>query len=447
MRKWMVIVDYNLSRVDDVRLLLKHGKEAHGLGSILIRRNPTQTDVSLADHVIDLSPLDVDFVEKAVAALKPFLGEISAVLPFSDDSVWSGAKLAETLGVAADQPDAAEAAFSKSVYRKWETELRRQLTAGGMMVPRFARIESLEDLASFARLCPFGFVLKPSCEGNNRGVLRLLPGDSLLEAFEEVESYLSGGLVAEELISFPEEYSFDGVGALNFITQKLSVNSRYPVEYGQIVPARLPKKVSDSVRFAGLSANKIVGQSFGPFHNEIKYSPSLNQSAVIEPNRRPAGMKIWHLAEKVFGVNLFKLWVDQALNPSRPLPSLKSKGIGAIRQLPSPIDGKLSERFSSEFSDGIFLRILSDVRSRGQIDISDIEWFDFRITKSSMDRCVSVPKDNGQFLGEISLFCSDQSIDVEKALSEFEVSWKSVISEFIEEESDENLNLASNSVS
>lgn len=96
-----VIIDYNLSRVRDVQIMTQGAKVKHGLTTVLVRKNPGHLDRRLADRVIDLDPLAPGFVEEAVKEIGE-LGAPAAILPFSDNSVATGAAVAERFGVLGD---------------------------------------------------------------------------------------------------------------------------------------------------------------------------------------------------------------------------------------------------------------------------------------------------------------------------------------------------------
>ncbi len=407
-------------------MITEYARYGHGLATILIRSNPGQRDRSIADHVIDLDPREPDFAASAAREIAELGLEVAAVLPFSDNAVRTGAQLAELLGLPHDSADLAQAAFSKQSYRAIEKSSAQLWEAQGVFVPKSARIRTLKELEAFAGVCPRGFVLKPSCEGNNRGVLRLLPGDDLAAAFREVEAYLSDGLICEELIPFAGEGSFDGVGHLSFVTEKVSRAHRYPVEQGQVVPARLRPAAVESIRRAGLVASLISGQRIGPFHNEIKFDEDSLETAVVEPNRRPAGMRIWHLAEKVYGVNFFHLWVDQLMGVSLPSGLPAPKGTASIRMLPAPKNGVLAfEGDRDRFTVRVFDRIAERVPSA-------VQWFGFQLNVESGSEVTEVQKDNSGFIGQVCAFSPNGGPDVSEALDQFESIWKEEISIYIE---------------
>ncbi|MFF8691664.1 acetyl-CoA carboxylase biotin carboxylase subunit family protein [Streptomyces sp. NPDC015144] len=307
-----LIIDYNLSRIDDVRHMSAYARTHHGTEVTLIRADPSASDAEICDEVIDLDPLSPDFVERAERLLGPRREEFRAGVVFSDNAVQSGAVLLDRLGLRIDSPELAGGAFCKHEYRLSEAAHRKLLAAQRLLVPDFATVDSREDFADFARSHPHGFVVKPTKEGNNRGVAVVGPGDSLDTAFAEVGPYLENGVICEELLPYRREYSFDGLGRVSFITEKVSATGRYPVEVAQILPARLNHAERTAVERAGWQVNWLVGQCDGPFHNEIRLSDDAAGTAVVEPNRRPAGMKIWSLARWVYGIDFYHRWVDAA---------------------------------------------------------------------------------------------------------------------------------------
>lgn len=429
----LVIVDYNLSRIADIRHMVHYAKRQYGLTTVLIRSRPTELDGSLADYVIDADPLSPDFVCRALEAVRKLPVVVAALLPFSDNAVQSGADLAEALKVRGDSAELAVNAFSKISHRNQESALKPLINAQNTFVPQFSVVRSYEEFVSFAERCPNGFVLKPSCEGNNRGVLRLTRNDDLRSAFEEVKPYLNGGLICEEIIDFDEEFSFDGIGHLNWITEKDSLNTRYPVEKGQLVPALAPQSTLNAVAKAGTIANLICGQNIGPFHNEVKFDPGSKMAAVIEPNRRPAGMKIWHLAKKAYGIDLFEIWIDQLMGQPIPKEMPKPKGVAAIRMLAAPSNGVLSKRLESESErQALFKKIIALVRS--EIGSTEMEWYGFQITALPGARVFAEAKDNSFFIGEVCLFTPDFRSNIKQILDCFEAHWQSNLSAFIDQE-------------
>jgi hypothetical protein len=427
-----VVVDYNLTRINDVRLLTSYARRAYGLRTVLVRGHLKPHDRELADHAIDLSPRTPGFV-KAAAEHVLALGTPVAVLPFSDDAVQTGAALAARLDVRADSAALADAAFSKEAYRTREWQHCELFAGAGVHTPAFQVVWSYAELARFYATHSGGFVVKPTCEGNNRGVLRVDPGTDLATVFGEVQAYVGQGLICEELIDWPEEYSFDGIGHLSWVTEKLSASGRYPVERGQTVNAPLSPRTIAAVQRAGTLANLMCGQRLGPFHNEVKLDRATGVTAVMEPNRRPAGMFIWHLAARVFGVNPFHLWVDQMVTGQLPLALPPPRGTAAIRMLPAPFDGVMDfdetrrAQVEAELAQGLRARLGTSGAGGAELEL-----FDFAITAAPGVAVWETPRDNSHFIARISAYSPITGPTVAAALDRVEDTWRELAHDIVQ---------------
>jgi hypothetical protein len=425
---YICIVDYNLTRWADVKLLTDYAKAKYNFKSILFRANPTEGDYRLADIVINLSPKNPDFVNLALLDLRRLNVEVKAVLPFSDDGIIAGSRLAEAMGLPTDCSVLAERAFSKSAYRSAEKDFYQNHQPENFFLPRSKIVQSIRDLELFLDECE-QVILKPTCEGNNRGVILLKKGDSLETYFKEVVRYLEDGLIAEEVIPFHPEYSVDGIGPLAFCTQKLNECGRYPVECGQIIPARISDSSKVSLLATSKIANGLVGQNFGPFHNEIKHDAKSQNSAVVEPNRRPAGMRIWHLAERAYGINFFKLWIDQLITREirKSLPAPQQ--LVGIRMLRAPSNGTLV--FPTE--DLVQTRKLVDaITTAVSFNLKEkFTCFDFSWNCQFNQVVTSEPKDNSQFIAQICFATDDLNSDLKLIMNQWIQQWDRLIQDYV----------------
>lgn len=425
-RPLLLIIDYNLTRVSDVAHIASYARERHGAETILIRSQPTERDRQLCQCVIDLDPLSEDFVEQAMFYLKPWRERLRAGMVFSDNAVQSGAALLERLSLPVDSASLAGNAYSKRDYRVSESRVRELLEAQNVMVPDCVEVFSVDDLRRFAETHPDGFVVKPSCEGNNRGVMVVKAGDSLDTAFAAVEPYLSRGAICETLIPFAREYSFDGVGATEFITEKVSANGRYPVEVAQILPARLTAIERATMTRTGRLANVLVGQQMGPFHNEIKLDDAGRQAAVVEPNRRPAGMKIWTIAQYVYSLDFYGLWVDAAFGVSRE-PVLSASGRRAATvMLGVPSDGMLKPPTQAE-GEVLFDRTLA--RAAALLGVDSIRRLEFGWLGDGTRHIPALPRDNADFAAQACFVADSEDLDMRSAVATVRAIWLSVLGE------------------
>ncbi|MGW1837898.1 ATP-grasp domain-containing protein [Streptomyces sp. NPDC002067] len=421
-----LIVDYNLSRVDDVRHMRRYARERHGALTTLVRARPGESDTRISDEVIDLDPLDADFAERGEKLLGPRRAEFAAGIVFSDNAVHSGAELLRRLGLRVDAPEPAEAAFCKLAYRDAERAGGALLSAQRVLVPDYTRVETVADLREFARRHPGGFVVKPAKEGNNRGVVLVRPGDDLDAAFAEVRPYVRDGVLCEQLIPYRREFSYDGLGSLSFVTEKVSAAGRYPVEVAQVLPARVSPAGHATLRRAGRLANWLVGQCDGPFHNEIKLSDDDTHAAVVEPNRRPAGMRIWSLASWVHGVDLYEKWVDAAfgLPAGGDLPAADRSaatvmlGVATDRGF-APADVRPG---AAPFDDA-----LAATRARHGLAADELTATEFGWLARERRDLHAVPRDNADFAAQCCVLLHSAHADIRDVVHTLRELWPAAL--------------------
>ncbi|WP_248320569.1 MULTISPECIES: acetyl-CoA carboxylase biotin carboxylase subunit family protein [unclassified Caballeronia] len=417
-----LIIDYNLARVAEVAHMSDYARRRYHVDTLLIRANPGEHDKRLCDHVIALDPRSPGFVDAAFEALAPWRHALRGAIVFSDNAVFNGAALLERLGLPADSAELALGAFSKLEYRRTETRFRDILAAQRIMTPGCQAVATLEDLERFAAAHPEGFVIKPSCEGNNRGVVMLRSGDDLTSALNEVMPYLESGVICEQLIPYHREFSYDGVGRLSFVTEKVSASGRYPVEVAQVVPARLEQHENETLRRAGEAANWLVGQRDGPFHNEIKLSDDGRSAAVVEPNRRPAGMKIWKLAETVFHVDFYKLWIDSVLGGG-----FEASVLAPTCQAASVMLGVAADSWFApeEVRPGeeLLNRALAATRQRHGLAENALRIIDFNWLGQDRRFVPAVPRDNGDFVACVCISLHTDAVDIREVVASVRDCW------------------------
>ena len=426
----LLIVDYNLSRIGDVSHMRNYARKQWGAQTWLVRANPQGHDTEISDRVIDADPLDPGFINHVLSQLGKDGTRITAGIVFSDNAVVSGSMLLERLGLSVDDATLALGAFDKLAYRITEERIRPQLNLMGIISPDFVRINCLSDLRNFAAHQKKGFVIKPACEGNNRGVVMVEPGGDCEQAFLQVTPYLEKGVLAETFITFTREYSYDGLGCLWFITEKVSAKGRYPVEVAQILPARLCEEELLALRVAGEQVNQLVGQRLGPFHNEIKLSDSGYRTAVVEPNRRPGGMKIWTLAHAVYGVDLYAAWVDSAFVGDVRAVLAPSACSAATVMLGVPCDMTVDV---SELGDPqamvhetLLLAAQALVLNMQDITLMECGWI------SGESRPVhAIPRDNSDFLAYACVALHNVTADIRDLVDLLRKQWLEVLSRIL----------------
>jgi hypothetical protein len=230
--------------------------------------------------------------------------------------------------------------------------------------------------------------LKPAAEGNSRGCININQEKNLNNAWAQVSKYLDGGIVAEELIDSECEYSWDHVAGCSWITEKETTKNQYRAEIQQILPAPLNNTVAKRISDAGIFMSELSGSNQGACHNEIFYIAESNSVMAVEPNLRPAGMRIWDLAAIAFeNFDPWKEWLLWAANKrdttQKQLKQNYFVGIRMIQALKSGVLEKISAIDPAELSSET-------------VDVVELTW-----TKKIGDSITPDVKDNSEFIGFI----------------------------------------------
>ena len=330
-QEFFLIFDYNLKRVNEVIYIAEKCRESHGLNTLLITtcgkeiKHPLVTNLTIQDIKRH------DCLEILINEIQNKGYKCRAGVIFSDDGIITGSAILEYFGLKGDSSTLAVRSFDKLAYREAEN---KSSSTKNVSIPKF--VSNVKELLND----PFNnpWIVKPRCEGNNRGVIKINKVEDLDEALLINDIYLKDGIFAEECINIREEFSVDGIGGLEFITKKLSLRGKYPLEIGQVVPPKISNEIQVGIKAASQFANEITGQYIGAFHNEIMICNDTNKIYVVEPNRRPGGMKIWKLISKSFNIDLYSCWIKSSFEGriesfEQPLTPLKAT---ALLMLPGP---------------------------------------------------------------------------------------------------------------
>lgn len=404
--KCFLVIDYNNTRFNEVARIRDILKKDHDLPLVLIRPEESKNDRLVSDLFFQFSLVDADAAKIVcqkirVAGLLPVGGFV-----FSDRSMKVGTEILREFKVTQDSPEHTERALSKIKFREAESA-SSELAPKGYFSPKFQVVRDRIEFQKALLVVGFPCILKPSCEGNNRGVIRLDKTADVERGWNLVLPYLSQGAIVEQLIPFEREYSFDGFEGYRFITEKRSAHGRYPVETGQQVPAELTSEQSELILNAGAFTNALVEGRHSSHHHEIKLgkisTDGSYQVAVVEPNRRPAGMQIWDLASKVYKRDILREFIKSCVlkQPHLEGPG-NPAGIASIRMLPSAYTGIL--KIGRE-------EILEKLNELTNISLP-VEFFNLTAYKSYGDSVVDLPKTNADFVASVCVF--SESLDSKK---------------------------------
>lgn len=387
MKNAVLVLGYNNTRVNDVRKIRQKAQTYLDAQTVLCKKSPTSEDYAAADHVIDVG---LDGNEPNVSVVINDCAQLGlnivALLPFSDPGTQLGAALAKRLKLNGPSPEKVKAALDKGCFREQEASAKN--APAGYKKIKSEKVTSFEQLQNLYNNFGGKVFLKPASEGNSRGCINTAREKNLENAWGQVSKYLEGGIIAEELIDVGHEYSWDHVSGYSWVTEKETTQNEYRAEIQQILPAPLNSTVTKFISDAGAFMSDLSGSNQGACHNEIFYTEETNNVIAVEPNLRPAGMRIWDLAAIAFeNFDPWKEWLLWAAgeNNSAPKELTQNHYVG-IRMIQAPKSGVLEK---------ISTINLADI-SRNSVEVIELTW-----TKKTGDSITHVVKDNSEFIGFI----------------------------------------------
>lgn len=377
----VAVFGYNNTRLYDVENIQKLCFEKFKAQLILIKEGITEADYKVTPYCLDAKPENINLAP----ALESFCDknnlELIGCLPFSDKGVVGAAHAARDLGLFHDDVATSFAMLDKNEFRNLERDFNG---SANYKKPFFKKCFDANSL--FEVLNTHGaFFIKPSSEGNSRGCMKIETKNDLLMWLEHYHRFLEQGVMCEEYLSSGCEYSFDGVNSTYWITEKYTTNGAYRAEYQHIVPA--PLSVEDEFRIKQTLSPLLshLGSKGGAFHHEFFNNSRISS---VEPNRRPAGMWIWDLAEWSFcDFKTWSQWIDVCCGISTERDIL-------VRDFYSGVRGVIAPR-KSKIKSIDTVRIKSDLKY--QFGTSRLMIF-----KKPGDLVTHEPRDNSDFIAFVA---------------------------------------------
>jgi biotin carboxylase len=224
---------------------------------------------------------------------------IDGAIAVGDRPVVLAARVASSLGLPGNPPEAAAASGNK-------LEMRRRFAAAGMVVPWFERLRLPHGRAVDGSRLPrrFPCVVKPLGLSGSRGVIRADSPGELAAAVDRVARLLArpqvrairGGLEDEMLIEgFLEggELAIEAVVTAGRLRVFAIFDKPDPLdgpffeETIYVTPSGLPQTIRDAVAGEVQKAVTALGLVHGPIHAECRVGPS--GVAMLEVAARPIG--------------------------------------------------------------------------------------------------------------------------------------------------------------
>jgi biotin carboxylase len=302
------------------QLSLVRTAKRRGLHVIGADREPRAVAVKHCDEFFEVSTGDVDGLADVVRRARPD----GVTTTGSEVSVKAAAILASRLGM----PFYAD---PETVRRCQDKDaMRAGYAAAGLAVPAFARCDTAEEAAAFARAHGFPLVVKPARGWGQRGVARVdRPGD-LLAAFADAKAHsANAGLpsaIVEEWLEGREVsvngWIEDGRLVSYCVTERITVPGNRPlgVMIAEVYPSGL--SAADEARAVeearrGAAA---LGHTRGPCYSQVAVGP--RGCFLFETAARLGGGFDADVTRLASGVDLYERLLGVALGD----PALERQG-------------------------------------------------------------------------------------------------------------------------
>lgn len=426
-----LIVDLDTSHIYEVATITSYVRERYGLVTcVLVQSSPPSEYRTRVEQIIVVARDQADFVKQVRQALNAGRQLPQAGLILSDNEHCDGARLMQALSLPVDDPRVGQRACSNEAYRQAEINMREECLAQGMVVPDHKVCGNLDEVKEFVAAHGQGVVIKPRHRSRDRAACIVHDHQDVENNLELINPYLAAGVICESYIDFPCQYSHEGVGDLSLITEQMITSGPYPAPYAQIVPARLSEEAWRGLTKAGNFIHFLCGQRHAPYHNHLLWSQSKKQVAVTRVESRPADMRVWDLAQRVYGINLYHHWVDQVMGRALYLRMDQASGTGITLLLESPADGRL-RTLHDRHGLKLFMSAFKQVLEKRPVLRNNLQWFGFTMIKAPGNQLSTLPRKSDDFVAQVSLHYTAY-MQPEHVIELIQNEWASSLSPFIE---------------
>jgi biotin carboxylase len=203
--------------------------------------------------------------------------------------------------------------------------MKEALAAGGVSIPRYAKVHTVADLVAFIKQNGYPVVIKPVDNSGARGVLRLTETVDLAWAFDyahrfsysgavEVEQFIAGQQISTEGLMLDGVFHTTGFADRNYT--RLEETVPYMVEDGGDIPSILSTPEHQRVTTEFEKAVRALGIDWGPAKGDMVFGID-GRPYVIEIAARLSGGNFCY--DKVpwsTGVDIVDILVDMAVGNS-----------------------------------------------------------------------------------------------------------------------------------
>jgi hypothetical protein len=426
-KKAILVFGYNNTRVYDIERIVQIAQNDYNACVVLCKDQITDIDKKLTPYTLEvrLEFAVMDHMNELCEQIDKYMlnNQLQAIgcLPFSDKGVPLGSYYADYKQLPCDDPKLAFAGIDKHCFRQLEQQ--KIYTPLWYKKPLFYKVNSIEQVEKIIKQecsnngntqnnintdnsisgTAKSFFIKPVAEGNSRGCIEIGNINDLQHNAKLLNQYAATGLIVEECIKHSQEFSFDGVGDFHVITEKMTSRGRYRVETQHILPAPISPDCYSRLMQAGHIVSELVGSRGGAIHNELFLDYRNGSVYCVEPNRRPAGLKLWDWIKIAYPeVDCWQQWLDWAVGAEYKF-NISSSSSSSI-QMPTtfPIKNRyfVGCRMLQSSRAGV-LKNMASITSQLSTLRNDECIVEINITKKDNESITNKLKDNSDFIGYV----------------------------------------------
>lgn len=311
--------------------------------TVVLDKNPQADGAVYADEFYPISTRDVGSI---IEFLGGYSKKIDGVMTIASDIPHCVSAAAGFLKVPHIPPFVANICIHK-------LNMKKALRDGGVNVPDFAKVDSIEELSAFIDDVGYPVVIKPVDNSGARGVLRITKEVDLQWAFDYAKQFsYSGGVLAEKFIDglqiSTEGLMVDGVfyctGFADRNYTRIDQTVPYLVEDGGDIPTVLNTPEKESVMREFEKAVRALGINWGPAKGDMVFGVD-GKAYVIEIAARLSGGNFCY--DKVpwsTGVDIVDVLIDMSVGNMVDIKKLiPTKDMATSQRYFFPMPGKIKE--------------------------------------------------------------------------------------------------------
>ncbi|HSJ82504.1 MAG TPA: ATP-grasp domain-containing protein [Acidimicrobiia bacterium] len=333
-------------------------RAAEGLGIDLVIASEQPPPFDMGDRYLQVDCSDPDRAAESITRLGD-KAPLDGVVAADDAGVVIAAMAGSTLGLRANDPEAAAATRDKAKQRE-------RMRKAEVPQPAFAVVPAGADGVELAATVGYPLVVKPLDRSAGQGVIRVDAEQHLGPALERARSIVGAEapLIVEEYMK-GDEVALEGIvrdGELTTLTifdKPDAGEGPYFPETILLTPTRLDEETQAECRRVAAAALAAIGISHGPVHVELKVEQRMVR--VIEVAARSiGGLCSRSLNFGLLGTTLEALILRNAIGMEKPELRRQPTASGVL-MIPIPRSGRL-----------VTVEGLDEVRSLAHVSAIDI---------------------------------------------------------------------------